>query len=481
VFIHQQNRSIYLPIAIVTGAIGLGAVVGLLAGAKPLYLGILLVAALVFLLFFLRFEQTVLGLLILRSAIDSFVGLQLPSVFAVGLNLLIIVYVLMALATDRSVRTDRFWWFFAVWWLIQGLWLVLLAMGALGHSASLMSDSIREWVRLFSWVMVYLLILQLRGRVAPQTIISALFLSLIIPIAVAVLQMVAPSVLPNELSPVMGLDPGAALPDEGVRIRGTIGHANSFTTYLLLFIALTLWKIEHSKQRWLWLPLLGTLIVCLVAAKALFGVVMLGVFMLVLMAPRLNGLNLIGGAILFTLVIALFASSEFGRQRLGSIANTPLLNPDIDISRAILLSNSDYNSFNWRISQWYTLLNAWKQYPIFGYGLGLSIHTSGNNLLPHNDYIRSLVEGGVVGFSAFIGLLGMQAMRLLRLRQRLQPGPQRNFCWTLFAMFVAMCVGMITENIWSHTLLFFYWWTLWVAASWDWEQLTSQPVSVPET
>jgi len=37
-------------------------------------------------------------------------------------------------------------------------------------------------------------------------------------------------------------------------------------------------------------------------------------------------------------------------------------------------------------------------------------------------------------------------------------------------MLLAMMVGMITENIWTHTALFFYWWTLFAVAGWNWEE-----------
>jgi O-antigen ligase len=472
---YQQNRFMYLTAAIVGGAIALGAMLGLLSGAKPLYLGMLLATAVVFILFFLRFEQAVLGLLILRSAIDGFTSLQLPSIFAIGLNILTLLYVVIAVLTARRVYTDKFWWFFAGWWLLQGLWIVLLAMGALGYDASYLSDSIREWVRLFSWVMVYLLVMQLKDRVPPQRVISALFLALIVPIAVAILQLLVPNALPVELSPLMASDRLASVTEAGLRIRGSLGHPNGFTTFLFLFIALTIWKLGHSENRWFWLTLLGTLAFFYVQTKALFGLPMLAVFLFVLLVPRLSPLNLVGGGILFGGIIALFGSTPFGKRRLESIANTPLLNPDIDVSRAILLSQSDYNSFNWRIAQWYTLLTAWQHHPLLGYGLGLSIYTAGNDLLPHNDYIRFLVEGGIIGLIVALSLFVVAGFRLIRLFQLSSHcQEQQNLCMILFAMLVAILVGMITENIWGHTMLFFYWWTLLAVAGWDWQQQTAK-------
>jgi len=52
--------------------------------------------------------------------------------------------------------------------------------------------------------MVYLLIMQLKNRLPPEKVISTLFLSLVIPITVAVMQMFLPSLLPAFLSPIPG-------------------------------------------------------------------------------------------------------------------------------------------------------------------------------------------------------------------------------------------------------------------------------------
>ncbi len=477
-----SSRSSRLALLVGLAGVGIGIVAGFVAGVDPRYLCLAVVAVAAVVYFFAKFEQAVLGLLILRSSIDSFAALQLPSVFALGLDALTLLYVTVMLLTRRTtVRTDRFWWFFAGWIVLQGLWVILLPLGGLGLGGGLLQESIREWVRLFTWLMVYLLVMQLKDRLPPHKVISTLFLSLIIPITVALMQMFLPSLLPSELSPNGGDTAGAIITSEGTRIRGTLGHPNGFATFLFLFIALTWWQLDHSKRRWPWLLLLGLLSFFYVSTKALFSLMMLAVFVLVLIAPKLSLPKLIGGVLLIALVITLFGSTEFGQQRLGSIANTPLLNPDIDISRAILLSQGDNNSFNWRLSQWYLLLNAWRQYPIFGYGLGLSIQAGGNGFLPHNDYVRALVEQGIVGFVAFIAFLVAQGMRFVWLIRHAPRGSkQRDLCLVLLAILLSIPVGMITENIWTHTTLFLYWYTISAVAGWDWSDLMTQesPVSV---
>lgn len=460
--------------------VGVGLIVGLLAGTKPLLPVLALVALAAVVFFFARFEQAVLGLLLVRSSIDCLVSLQLPSVFGAGLNALSVLYITVMLLTRQKVQTDGFWWCLVGWWLVQGLWIILLPLGGLGFGGSYLPDSIREWIRLFSWLMIYLLVMQLKDRIPPEKVVSTLLWSLAIPITVALMQIFVPALLPGDLSLGGGDNAASGPASEGSRIRGTMGHPNGFATYLLLSLGLTWWKLGESKQRLPWLLLLGLLAFFYVGTKALFSLMMLAVFVLVLLAPRLSISSLLGGVLLFGLVIALFGSTEFGQERLGSLSGTPLFNKDIDISRAILLSQGDNNSFNWRLSQWYLELSRWQQYPILGYGLGLSIPAAGNGFLPHNDYIRALVEGGILGLGIFLVFIATQIMRIVWLIRNAPPGSkQRNLCLTLMAIFLALPTAMITENIWSHTMFFLYWHSVLAVAGWDWNELPSTKSTLP--
>lgn len=463
----NYQRLINFPaLALWLGVVLIGLIVGFAVGINPVLPGLLLVSSVVLGLFFRNLEQAILSALVMRSAIDGIVSPPLPSAFAIAIDILTILYVLLLLFQKRTVHTDWLWWFLLGWVVFQAMWLVLMPIGGLGLDAAVLGTSLREWVRLFSWVMVYLLIMQLKERTHPQTIINILFWALVIPLAIAFLQMFVPGILPPQFAALSGA--GDTL-SEGSRIRGSIGHPNSFATFLLLFIGLTTWKLTIAKERWPWLLLLGLLAFFYVSTKALFSLMMLAAFMLVLIAPRLSLLKLIGALFFLSLVIFLFASTEFGQQRLESIGQTPLLNPNIDIWRAILLSYSDHNSFNWRIAQWHELLEAWKQYPLLGYGLGVTTHVASNGLYAHNDYVRALTEGGIIGLVSFIIFFVVQIGRVVELMKRsLTNKAQNSFCLVLLALLLTIPVGMITENIWSHTMLFFYWFTLIAVAGWDW-------------
>lgn len=444
----------------------IGLIIGLLVGIKPLYVGLILFVPAFVTFFFKNFELTVLGLLILRSALDPFSGQGLTSVFAIGLSALTLLYVTSQLLRKQTVHIDAFWCFFAIWVTLQGLWVVLLPLGGLGLGSERIPDATREWVRVFSWLMSYLLTLQLKGRLRPEQVINCLFLALVIPISVAFLQLVVPGqLLPSFLAVNVNQD--------GFRINGTLGVANTFVTFLIFFIGLIYWKLSTVQKRLPWILLLCTLVFFLVTTKVLVGVVMLVVLVVALVAPRLSFANLIGSILLIALMVGLFASTDFGRERLSSIAQTPLLNPDIDVSRAILLASFDQNSFNWRVAQWDSLIGHWKQSPILGYGLQTSNSFGPMFAFAHNDYVRALVEEGIVGLSLFISFLGIQLLRLLQLiHSPLTDKSQKRFCSVLLAFLLATMVGMLTENIWSHTAVFFYWFSMSAIASWDWGKLT---------
>ncbi|PLZ11954.1 O-antigen ligase family protein [Fischerella thermalis] len=468
---NQRVHSSFLPLLVGLLGVGVGIVAGFFAGAKPLYLCLALVAVPVLIFFFTKFEQTVMGLLILRSSLDSWFALQIPAAFAIGLDGLTLLYVIVMLLLGRPVHTDRFWWLFASWIMLQALWLILLPLGELGMDASLLPISIREWIRLFSFLMIYLLIMQLKDKLHPEKIVSLLFFSLVFPLTVALLQIFLPSVLPQVLG-------GGSI----TRIKGTFVHANNFTVYLFLFIGLTWWKLGYARRRWSWVLLLGLLVFVLSTTKTMVGLAMLCIFVIVMIAPKLSLTNLIAGVLLFAALIGLFVSTELGQERLSTITQTPLLNPDIDISRAILLSQGDYNSFNWRIAYWNYLIQAWQHFPIFGYGLGLSSHIHPDQHLPHNDYVRALVEGGIFGFTALLIFFGAQFARLVQLLWRTPPNSiQHQLCWNLLAVFIALLVGMLSENVAVSTAFYFYYWTVFAVCGWNWNEKQTWDKSMPVT
>lgn len=449
------------------GLVGLpiGIVAGFLAGASPLLLCLALIAGAALLWFFTSFEQAVIGLLILRSSLDLFSALQLPAAFAIGINALTILYVLVALLTGKAVRTDKFWWFFAGWVMMQSLWVILMPLGGLGMGAAFLPSAIKVWMRYFSWLMIYLLVMQLKDRVPPEKLVSLLLLSLVAPISVALMQIFLPaSILPSLLT---------AQAKAGSNVSGTLGFPNGLGIFLTMFIALIWWKLSTAQKRLPWMILLGLVSFVFVRTGYFTGIGAVFLLILFINSTKITPIRVIGVVLFCSAFVYMFGSTEFGQQRLTEIYQTPLLNPNIDISRAIILSYGDGNSFNWRLAHWNYLMEAWKQFPILGYGLdtspvlGIKDFRTGSGFAPHNDYLRFLVEQGIVGLVGFVVFLTVQGVHLVNLLRSSPPkSDRRNLCLLLMALFVANLASMLSSNIVDATTFFLYWWTLVAIAGW---------------
>ncbi len=443
-----------------------GLVISFLGSSEPFFAIAGLAALLVSLSLVFKFEITILSLLIVRSSLDIFSEQQLPAIFAVALDLVAVLYLAILILLKKPIKIDGLFLFFGGWIALQFVWILLIPLGGLGPSPVSISDALREWIRMASWLVIYLLISQLRDKIRPEKVLKILFLSLAAPLTAGLLQ----AILPPSLLPSFLLFTNTGVGFEiGSRVNGTLGHPATFASFLVLFIGLTLWQILASHQKLGWTILLLILIFFLVTTKALTGLVMFGAFLIVFIVPRLNVANALGAILLSATLLLLFASTEFGRERLASIGDTPLLNSDMDLSRAVLMGQWDGNSFNWRLTQWTFLLQAWAKHPFLGYGLATASSLTIYQNYAHNDYVRALVEGGVVGFVLFLLLLGGVALRLALIASNKKlPANQRSLGLTVLAIWMSLATGMLTDNIWTHTTLFFYFWLLASVVSWDW-------------
>ena len=443
---------------------------------EPMILGLIIFSAVGVYCLLNYFTTTILSLVVFRSSLDIFSSQGIPALFAIGMIAIMILYAACKILLGESLQLDRFWLFLIAWVAVTSIWVVLLPIGGLGLGGAYFSEALREWVRLFSFAIAYLMVLQLKGRVHPVQFINALFLSLIVPLLMATVQIILPeSALPDFLS----LAESYSELSSASRINGTFGHPNAFVTFLVFFTGLAYWKVGYSRQRWPWLLLLGILFFFIVSTKALVGLVMAVVLIFSINIQKLNPKRMLGAFLLAVVLIALFASSEFGQERLASLYDTPLLNPEIDVSRAIIMRNYTFNSFLWRVTQWNSMIEAWKDYPILGFGLSTVRHVAVFENAAHNDYLRALTEGGIVGLAVFLTFLGGNMLRSIRILFTLpKDSPQHGLCVVVCSTLLAMMVGMLTDNVMSHTTLFFYFLSVSSLLTWDWGKPTNGEINL---
>jgi len=111
------------------------------------------------------------------------------------------------------------------------------------------------------------------------------------------------------------------------------------------------------------------------------------------------------------------------------------------------------NSLVWRLNQWQQYLEVFFAHPVFGLGFGSS--TSGqlvpNGLLPHNEYLRFLVEAGFVGLVCGLLFLGRLTWKLfLASRQKMNWAAKCTF-----ALLLGLMVNAITENTFIYSVPMF--------------------------
>jgi len=99
-------------------------------------------------------------------------------------------------------------------------------------------------------------------------------------------------------------------------------------------------------------------------------------------------------------------------------------------------------SLSGRDTIWSRYLDQFLDSPLFGRGLGAGSLGVNYFQLPHNEYLRLLVEGGVVGLLVYGGAVVLWARRVLAL---IAPG-ERPF---VRALFLALAVYALTDNIFT--------------------------------
>jgi O-antigen ligase len=450
-------------------------VMGIAAATKPQMLTVGIVAAFGIALIFKKFEFSILSLLIIRSSLDVFSDYQLPSLLALVIDAITICYVIGCLLLHRKIKTD--WWmiFLLFWTLLTALWPLATSLGWLPTESGALSVGIREWVRVASYGAIYSLIMQLRDRIPGQKLLNYLLLSLVLPISAAFGQLYFPTYLTKVLPDLYAIEEFGH-----VRLNGTFGHPNTFAAYLLLMGSLLWWKYRVTAQK-RWLVLIGVVLFIYMQTNSLAGVAMLLVLISVLGLPRLSLKTFAIASISITLALGIFISTDVGRTRLEILQQTPLLNGDFSISKAINLSYIDGNSFSWRIAQWSYLIKAWEHAPWFGYGLGTTVLLTPFHNGSHNDFIRALAETGLVGLFMFLVLWTALFVRIADLWRQAPPGSsQKELCFIMLAVYAAITVGMTTEHYWETTAFYFYWMTILAVAGWKWPREEVKPKLLPK-
>ena len=183
-----------------------------------------------------------------------------------------------------------------------------------------------------------------------------------------------------------------------MRLLGPFNQSNTFGRYLMLLVifGVAILPRMDRKTRNILAVLLGVSSIFLVLTytrSALVGTV-LGIIVVGLLQERRLLLLLVIGLIL---VVALDARVGMRFAELESADRIVAIDPT--------------NSLQWRFTHWAEVLKLSSASPITGIGLATTQEITEDEKQPHNDFVRTFVETGIVGFLAYVALL----VALLRL------------------------------------------------------------------
>ena len=282
---------------------------------------------------------------------------------------------------------------------LAALWLcVWTAIAVSTRGAS--TETLREGVREGSVVALTVIVYNARGALTMPMATRLVQLAGFVPALLAIYQLATHT--------------GMNL-DGSLRSNGTFAHPDSAAMFFAIAAIASLWQYLDDGRRLLDAALLTLFATALLATYSIDGLVALLAMLIACgwLRPGPRRVKLVPWAIAGVVLIA-FVATPLGAQRISSESSTSLASAD---------RGEASTSLDWRLHKWKTLLPEWERSPLFGQGLGTTTTTEGapGNLFaskpPHNEYVRYLVETGVVGLGLLLWGLSVLLRALIRRRR----------------------------------------------------------------
>jgi O-antigen ligase len=363
--------------------------------------------------------------LLLRVLTDDLSSTTSRHSSSVNLSAFIAVLLILA-AVGLLLRRRR-----AVWSItLAALWLVLWAAVA-AHSNGLSTLTLREPVREASIAALAVIVCNSRGVLNLPSVTRMVQVAGAISAPIALYQLATH---------------GGQLVSGEVRSNGTFSQPNSAAVFFAVAAIASLWRfVDNGHRR-------SDAIFLLIFAAATISTFSLGGLLCLLVmlvafgllrpvSPRIK----MGSCIVAILIVVGFLATPLGAERVAKESSTSLSS-----ERA---GSTKDTSLSWRFFKWEALLPEWEASPLLGQGLGTTTTTEGTSsdvsigLAPHNEYIRYLVETGVVGLMILLAGIALLIRKLARQRAI----PDINEAGTLG---MAITLGLLVNAIAANTLLY---------------------------
>jgi O-antigen ligase len=308
-------------------------------------------------------------------------------------------------------------------------WLcVWTAVAVSTHGAS--AETLREGVREGSVIALGVIVYNMRGGISGSVAARLVQLMGLAPALIAVYQ----------LATHTGMDIAG-----NVRANGTFAHPDSAAMFFAIAAAASLWLHLDGERRLadalLTVLFMGATIATLsldglAALVATFGA--LGV-----LRPGPLGAKLVP-CLLAGFAVLAFLATPIGARRIASQSSTRLATAE---------HGEASTSLGWRLHKWKTLLPDWERSPLLGRGLGTTttgVGAPGDRFAskpPHNEYVRYLVETGLIGAMILLAAAIVLLRRLLARRRTRGPiGGARNAPTIAVAVLIGCLVNALADN-----------------------------------
>lgn len=312
-------------------------------------------------------------------------GLTLLGVFSL-LNIVFTVFILIKTPNVRVVPKNIKWFY---------IYVVIAFLSSMNSMDILLS--IEGMMKILSLLALFLLGYNLVNSLEDGLkIIRVILISAVIPLSYGIYQVISQQ----------GATYGTGLLKDLVRVNATFDMAHGFAYYSGMIILLSILAFFHSRGKkdniFNFLIIVGaTICIVFTYTRAIWISTLLTLCFISIYERKIRG-----WLILSIIIVALFFYGTV-LQRFDDLINPP--DPRYGT-----------NSFVFRTDITKQLLsNAMVKRPILGFGLYMSEKVATQytiyDRLPHNDYMRVLIETGILGLTAYLVFLGKMVRYLLNL------------------------------------------------------------------
>ena len=389
---------------------------------------LLILAAVVFLgIAINNIKYGIVLLLILRSSIDSFADNAIK-LGGINLNIATLVATFCILMVFGYILLRKVYIYNSIS-MSHGIFILVCILTIMipgnVHSGNL---EIFKYISIAAvYIIVYYLCSEIKGY--DKLIVKSIIISSVIPLIVGLYQIVFKKGFTTNFYSEIGLN----------RARGTLVHPNAFAFYLLIIIVAIFFYIKTYKI---------SVVFCILGVLSLFE--------LYYTYTRGAWLGLV-----IMIVSYVFLSKTSIRNKIIFMVSLLIISvPVIQLTSSrftnVLSSNMELSSFATRIDIWKGMVTLFKGKPIFGYGIGsfvpLNLELFKINLNAHNDYLRLLIETGLVGVLSFIGIQISALKAMVSLKKK-------NYI-IIFILLGTFCILSAADNIIDMTVCEWYIWAL---------------------